>query len=128
MVQKSNQEWQPLQTFQWYHYTRPLPHPHVQDFNHLLAGKKIFSTLDLKWVYHQIPVYTDDIQKRAIKTPFGLFVFTRTPFGLKIAAEIFQRFMNEVFNGLEFCFVYIDDILVDSESLEEHERRLNQVF
>ncbi|CAB4025648.1 gag-pol poly, partial, partial [Paramuricea clavata] len=52
----------------------------------------------------------DDICKIAITTPFGLFEFTKMPFGLRNAAQTFQRFMDEVTRGLDFVYVYIDDI------------------
>jgi hypothetical protein len=49
-------------------------------------------------------------------------------FGLRNAAQTFQRFMDEVLRGLDFCFAYLDDILVYSRSLEEHERHLRVLF
>lgn len=49
-------------------------------------------------------------------------------FGLKKAAQSFQRFINEVFIGLDFCFIYIDDILVASQSEKEHRAHLLLVF
>lgn len=50
------------------------------------------------------------------------------PFGLKNAAQTFQRFMDQVLRGLDFCYVYIDDILVASASPEEHQQHLRLVF
>ncbi|KFD44971.1 hypothetical protein M513_14152 [Trichuris suis] len=50
------------------------------------------------------------------------------PFGLRNAAQTFQRFMDEVTRGLTFCFVYLDDVLVASSSAEEHQTHLDQLF
>lgn len=60
----------------------------------------------------------DDIHKTAITTLFGMFEFTRMPFGLRNSAQTFQRFINEVFFGIDFVFTYIDDVLIASENEE----------
>ena len=71
---------------------------------------------------------TEDIPKTAIITPFGLFKFLRMPFGLTNAAQAFQRLMDTVCQGLDFTFVYIDDILVASKDIETHKQHLAQLF
>ena len=81
----------------------------LTDFNNKLSGKTIFSKIDLLKGYHQIPVNENDIGKTAVITPFGLYIFPRTPFGLKNAGQDFQRLMDEILGDLPFCFVYLDE-------------------
>ncbi|GFX13471.1 hypothetical protein TNCV_2192251 [Trichonephila clavipes] len=96
------------------------PIPCIEDFRHILKGKRIFSKIDLFKAYFQIQIAKEDKEKTAIITPFGLFELNVMSFWLRNAPSTFQRFINEVLFGLEFVFPYLDDILVTSETEEEH--------
>jgi len=104
------------------------PLPNIQDFCNNLGGSTVFSKLDLVKGYYQIPMAEDDIPKTAIITPFGLFEFLKMPFGLKNAAQTFQRMMDRIFNGVVFVFVYLDDILIFSPTMTQHLKHLRQVL
>ena len=105
-------------------YSMPL----VTDLTARLFGRRFFGKVDLIRGYHQVPVAPEDVPKTALATPFGNFEFLRMPFGLKNAGQTFQRLMDGVLGDLEFVFVYMDDILVASNTLEEHEEHFRVLF
>jgi cleavage and polyadenylation specificity factor subunit 1 len=104
------------------------PMPNIADLTNGLRGCKVFSKLDLASAYHQIPVAKQDQQKTAIATPFGLFIYRRMPFGLRNAAQTFQRLIDTTLQGLPFATAYLDDMLVASKNKEEHMKHLQLVF
>lgn len=104
------------------------PLPHLHDFTANLADKTVFTKLDLVRAYHQVPVAERDIPKTAVTTPFGLFEFPVMCFGLRNAAQTFQRVVNEVLRELDFAFAYIDDVLIASHDRLEHEVHVRTVL
>lgn len=93
-----------------------------------LNGGKFFSKIDLAEAYLQIPVEENSQELLTINTVKGLFRMKRLPFGVKTAPNLFQRFMDILIHDLDGTTAYLDDILITSKSVPEHEDRLREVF
>ena len=107
------------------------PLPRIDDTLEALKGAKYFSTLDLKSGYWQVPIREDHKEKTAFRTSSGqLYEFNQLPFGLCNAPATFSRLMDQVLSGLswQICLYYLDDIIVFSETWDEHLQRLEEVF
>jgi hypothetical protein len=91
-----------------------------------LAGAQVFSKIDLRSGYHQIKIRAEDIPKTALSMRYGLYEHLIMSFGLRNAPAHFMCLMNSMFMpGLDkSVVVVIDDILVYSKSMEEHEEHL----
>ena len=100
------------------------PIPRIEDLFSKLAGGKSFTKLDLSQAYLQIPLDDSSKELLVINTPKGLFRYTRMPYGISSAPGIFQRFMENVLQGLSQVIVYIDDILITGGSEEDHLKTL----
>ena len=108
--------------------TRSIPNFSYSRFHPAFSRVKFFSKIDLVRAYYQIPVEPSDVHKTAVTTPFGLFNFTRTPFGLQNSGQTFQRFIDHVTRRLDFVFVYLDDLLVASHDHNTHKKHLKILF
>jgi hypothetical protein len=107
------------------------PLPRIDDMLDKLSTAKCFSSLDLTHGYHQIRLSPEDIPKTAFRTHLGLYEYTVIPMGLTNAPATFQRVMNETFADeidAGFVVVYLDDILVFSQSPEDHMKHLRAVL
>lgn len=106
------------------------PIPRTDEMFDRIGRARVFSKLDLKAGFHQIRVREEDIEKTAFKTKYGMFEFMVMPMGLCNAPATFQALMNSIFGDCidEFMVIYIDDILIYSDSYQDHLRHLETVL
>uniref|UniRef100_A0A669CY19 ribonuclease H n=1 Tax=Oreochromis niloticus TaxID=8128 RepID=A0A669CY19_ORENI len=106
------------------------PLPRIEETFTLLSGSKWFTVLDLKSGYYQLEVEPCDRPKTAFTTPFGTWQFRRMPQGLTNSPATFQQTMEKVMEGinLQEVVAFLDDLIIFSNSLEEHEERVMKVL
>lgn len=104
--------------------------PNIEETFSALTGSKWFSVMDLKSGYYQVEVEEEDKYKTAFVTPMGFWEFNRMPQGVTNAPSTFQRVMEKCVGSLHLkeVLVFLDDLIVFSSSLEEHEERLMKVL
>ena len=106
----------------------PEPTARADDIFTEVSTAHYLSTIDLSKGYWQIPVAEEDIVKTGFITSEGTFVFKRTPFGMLNSGATFNRMMRKLLVGLSGVTNYVDDILVYSETWEQHIEALHNVF
>lgn len=104
--------------------------PNLEESFSALSGSKWFSVLDLKSGNYQIEMHEEDKAKTAFVTPLGFWEFNRMPQGVTNAPSTFQRLIEKCMGSLHLkeVLVFLDDLIIFSDTLEEHERRLLQVL
>lgn len=106
------------------------PLPKIEECLDTLSGSKLFSTLDLLSGYHQFEVNEKDRPRTAFITKYGLFEYTRMPFGLCNAPSTFQRGMELVLRRLQWVtlLIYLDDVIITGKTFKEHLNNLEEVL
>jgi hypothetical protein len=102
------------------------PLPHIDILFDQLAGAQVFSNIDPCFGYHQIKICAEDIPKTAFAMRYGLYEYLVMSFRLMNALAHFMYLMNSIFMPEldKFIMVFIDDILVYSKSMDEHEEHI----
>ncbi|XP_036340634.1 uncharacterized protein LOC118750003 [Rhagoletis pomonella] len=106
------------------------PLPRIDDLLHEAKDTNFMSTLDLQSGYWQVGMKDEDQDKTAFVTPFGMYIFTRMPFGLRNAPATFQRLIDrlKVSLGKIVLVAYLDDIILCSKNFKEHLEELSRLF
>ena len=104
------------------------PMPKIEDMHSALRGCTVFSVLDLKQAYHQIPVSKDSQKYLTINTHMGLFAFKRLPNGIHSGPAIFQRIMDGLLADIPKAVSRLDDILIAGTDYQDHFNTLSQVL
>ena len=105
----------------------PEPMTTAEDLFRRLSGKKYLSKIDLT-IYWQIPVSPEDVHKTAFVTPDGQYEFTRMPFGMVNSGATLVRGLRKILEGMPGVGSYIDDIVIYSDSWEDHLQTLKELF
>lgn len=106
------------------------PLPKISQCLDCLANASVFSVCDLQSGYWQLQVDESDRHKTAFITKYGLYEYTKMPFGLCNAPSTFQRCMELIFRGLQWktLLIYLDDIILFSSNLDDHFVQLSEVL
>ena len=109
------------------------PLPRIDESLSQLGKAKIYTSIDLAWAFWQIPVQKADRQKTAFACELGLFEWRRMPFGLCNASATFQRAIARALQRIvnregSMVMAYIDDIVIATETIDDHMDRLREVF
>lgn len=104
--------------------------PNLEESFSALSGSQWFSVMDLKSGYYQIEMTENDKAKTAFVCPLGFWEWNRMPQGITNAPSTFQRLMEKCMGDINLreVLVFLDDIIVFSKTLEEHETRLTNVL
>lgn len=106
------------------------PLPRMDELFDRVQGAKYFSRIDLISGFYQIRVAEADVEKTAFRTRYGHYEYMVLPMGLTNAPATFMHLMNETFRDYldDFVLCFLDDVLIYSDTLEEHERHVRLVL
>ena len=102
--------------------------PHVDDTLVQLSVAKLFSKLDVRSGFWQVPLAKYSRLLTTFITPFGRYCFNKLPFGISSTPKIFQKMLNNVLEGVPGVLCHKDDVLVYRKDSQEHESHLTAVL
>ena len=105
--------------------------PRMEEIFDCLHGAKYFTTIDMKAGYHQIEVEEAHKERTAFTVgSIGFYEYNKMPFGLTNSPATYQRIMQEILGDLnmKICLIYLDDLIIFSDSFEQHLERLDLIL
>lgn len=107
-----------------------VPLPDLHGAFDWFSKARYFTIFDLNSAYHQIPLAKESRHITSFCVPWNLYQYTRVPMGLAVGAQALTRLLDLIFHDLKFKFLfnYLDDLLVYSETWEEHVQHLDEVL
>ena len=103
------------------------PLKNIDDVLARIPNARVFSVLDAKCSFWQIPLDNESSKLTTFATPFGRYKFNRLPYGIIAGSEVFQQSMDQLFQK-QPCEIIIDDILVWGENNDDHDKKLKAVL
>ena len=100
----------------------------IEDVISRMPKAKIFSVLDANHGFWQVKLDKDSSKLATFNTPFGRYSYTRVPFGIASAPEMFQNITSHLFDDIDGVEVIVDDLVVWGENTEQYDVRLGQVL
>lgn len=106
------------------------PLPHIDDQLSRLAGKKVFTNLDLYAGYHNVKISADSVRKTAFVTPDGLYEYLRVPFGLANAPSVFMRVIQKLVKMVssDELVAFMDDMLLSTVDVDNGLKLLEKML
>ena len=104
------------------------PLPRIDETVRKIAQYRVFSTIDLKSAYHQVPIKWSERQYTAFEANMSLYQFCRVPFAVTNGVAAFQRTMDTFISNesLNDTFAYLDDITICGRDQAHHDRNLER--
>ena len=106
------------------------PHHPLKTVDDVIAGisdAKVFTVLDAKSSFWQIPLDPDSRKLTCFATPFGRYAFNVLPYGVTVGSEVYQQTIEQIFAG-EQCDIIIDDLLIHGRDDEDHDKKLKSIL
>ncbi|XP_033107236.1 uncharacterized protein K02A2.6-like [Anneissia japonica] len=99
----------------------------VEEITRNLANATVFTVLDAKFFFWQVPLDEESSKLTRFKTSLGRYRYLRMPYGINSGSEVFQRTMEILFEGYP-CEIIVDGMLVTGKDLDEHDNNLKEVL